>query len=233
VLDKNSLLHLPAYRPQHVIAYQDFTTFLHKHFQRPAPGEDNDDNNDGNSNDDEGNSNDDDEFKHLSQPSADKSTVFCRWLRLLASYMESSSIVSHHSESATSLLKIQFVAVKPPNYSPDVCAAGNWKNALKSVIMKHQPTLKGKKPIKWQDVITFLDNHLATNEDLINPVYRDFLDVIPRWTGTIHCEAALASLILFAILKLEGHEDVKNLMQVNPFTFLLISPFTFSLIMIA
>jgi hypothetical protein len=136
-------------------------------------------------------------------------------------HWESSSIVSHYSEFVTVALEIDFEAVKPPNYSPNVCAVDNWKPVLKSLIQKYQPKLEGAEyHLCMRDVISAIEKHLAANKDSINPIYQDFLNAQPRWRGTIHCEAALAAIVLYAILKLEGHDDVKSLMEVSPSTYL-------------
>jgi len=81
--------------------------------------------------------NDNDNFKNLSQHSAENSTTFFRWICLLTGHWESSSIVSYYSEFVISPLKIDFVAVKLPNYSPNACAVGNWKTALRSLIKEY------------------------------------------------------------------------------------------------
>lgn len=76
--------------------------------------------------------------------------------------------------------------------------------------------------MRQQDVISVIEKYLGANQGCINSVFQDFLDARPRWGGMIHCQAALASLILYATLKLEGHDNIKHLMQVSPFTLLLI-----------
>jgi hypothetical protein len=206
VLDENDWLHLPQYRPRQVASYQRFTNFLHSEFQKPQ------DDNDGADDDD-----DDDDIRHLSKPTANDpvSNVFCRYLRLLGSHWEALSIISHHGELAVSSLTIELVAVKPPNYHPNVCQVGNWKTFIKTLIKEHQPTLPNKSVICPEDVISLLESKIDVGKAKSNSrVYRDFEKARPRWKGTVHCEASLASLILFVIL-LMGYGDVKALMQVS------------------
>ena len=129
----------PGVLPNH----RQFTTFVHKNFQRPVEED-----------------NDNDDFKNLSQPSAENSATFCKWIHLLAGHWELSSIVSYF---VIFPLKFDFVAVKPPNYSSGTWGVGNWKTTLRSLIKEYWPKLEGEEyPVCLQDVISVIEKHLAS-----------------------------------------------------------------------
>lgn len=120
--------------------------------------------------------------------------IFCTWLRFLVSHWEALSILSHNAARLESFIRITLLAV-PYYYSGSSKVAG-WEPTVKTLVQDGCPVLTDGEAINPNAVIELLRSQItiALRAKHCHPIFHRFRSKNLLWRGTVHCEAALASL---------------------------------------
>jgi hypothetical protein len=199
LLVEQQWLVLPTNNEENIEQSRLYTRFTHEftHRRPPAPTHDADD--------------DDDESNEIID-STSLAMAFSRWIRLQASHSQACHIVTKFASHAQAPVRFSLLAIKYPKPKPASSVVNNWQTTITELFSQDPATAAVAfttftKSSYAEDVVKSLEEKIKTAlaADKCNPIFHKFNPNpknLIKYSGKIHCEAALASLIIDSLLRL-------------------------------
>ena len=189
VLNKKGWLTVPSYDEGNIQMFQQFSGFDHHAYPMKHPiakGR-------------LGAIDDEREFSSVKTSYANDALIFRKWLHIQVGDLEALSIQSNYATIPDAPIQINLLAVKRPHRDPCFCRGAKWVHTVKTLIDEQAPTLTNGKRINADTVIDYLRSKIVTAQQVkcFPTIFHKFNNANLSWRASIHCEAAMASLVKF------------------------------------
>jgi len=136
---------------------------------------------------------------------------FQRWQRLHVTQFATldilSSGVARREANLSPNIDIRLIAVQQQRYALD-----DWKTAITDVVTVSNANANAPS-LNADTIIQRLEKHIRefSKSPLCAPIVKNFASLTPTFSGTVHCEAALAALIKYVSLLTLSEDDQHEL----------------------
>jgi hypothetical protein len=196
LLVEKKLLVFPTNDEENTRESREYTGFTHKFTAKRYPVSTHD--------------SDDDESDEIVDSTSLNSAL--SWMRLQASHSQACRIITKFASHAQASIRFSLLAVEYPVPKLASNVMNNWQATIRELFSQDAATtaLNTVKPSYADNVVKALDDKIkaALAADRCNPIFHKFNpSSIIKYSGNIHCEAALASLIVLLILRIYNSND--------------------------
>jgi hypothetical protein len=200
LLVKRRWIVLPTKNKENIKRYRSYTGFSHKFTSKRDPP-----------------THDDDDESNEIADSTSLTIAFSRWICLQVCHSQACRIVTKFASYARAPVRFSLLAVKYPRPKPALSKVYEWQTTITELLsvdlrnpvpVTAAVALTSKSSYNAEDVVKALDEKIknALSAERCNPIFHKF-NPSPKnpilYSGNIHCEAALASLIIITLLRLD------------------------------
>ena len=187
VLNKKSWLTVPSYDKGNIWMFQKFSGFDHGAYPMKHPTAEGR----------LGEIDDEREFSSMRTSYVNDALIFQKWLHIQVGDLEALSILSNYATILDSPIQINLLAEKRPRRDPCFYGGAKWVHTVKTLIDERAPTLRNGKRINADAVIDYLRSKIVTAQQAkcFHTIFHKFNNENLSWRASVHCEAAIASLV--------------------------------------